>query len=99
MPREGSGPPTGRNARGPAGPERVVEALAAALQLREEPGRTMLEVVTAALEPRTSLVLMDNCETHSEACAGLAAHLLRACPRLRILATTRQPLGMEGETI
>ena len=42
--------------------------------------------------------MLDNCEHLIEACAALADALLRACPELRILATSRQPLGIAGET-
>src|SRR5437763_650811 len=48
--------------------------------------------------PRQHLLVLDNCEHLAEACASLAEALLGAAPRLRIVATSRQPLGLTGET-
>ncbi len=45
------------------------------------------------------LLVLDNCEHLIDGCAALAAELLRGCPQLRILATSRQPLGVSGENI
>src|SRR4030095_16247813 len=79
-------------------PGRLVEALAAVLEVRDEPGRTLVDGVVAKLGPRRSLVLLDNSETQNEACASLAARLLRDCPELKLLVTHRESLGIEGET-
>jgi predicted ATPase len=51
-----------------------------------------------ALRARELLMVLDNCEHLLDACAGLAEALLHACPCLRILATSREPLGLAGET-
>jgi non-specific serine/threonine protein kinase len=56
----------------------------------------MLEV---ALEPLDLLLVLDNCEHLIQACAELAENLLRSCPRLTILATSREPLRVPGEVI
>ncbi len=80
-------------------PERLIEALAATLGVRDEPGRPLSEGVTAWLAPRCALVLLDNAETHPAACSTLAAELLRACPQAKLLVTNREPLGIEGETL
>ena len=48
--------------------------------------------------PRRLLLVLDNCEHLVDACARLADALLRACPRLRVLATSREALGVAGET-
>src|SRR5262249_60839077 len=45
------------------------------------------------------LLVLDNCEHLLGACADLAAALLGACPGLRVLATSREPLGVPGETV
>lgn len=79
--------------------ERVVEVLAAALQVREEPGRSLLDAITRELASRPALVLMDNAETHPRECARLAGHLLAACRDLKVLVTSREPLGIDGETV
>ena len=47
---------------------------------------------------RELLLILDNCEHLIEACAGLAEALLRSCPDLRVLATSREALGVPGET-
>src|SRR5579871_6574014 len=49
--------------------------------------------------PRTLLLLLDNCEHLVEACAQLASALLRTCPNPRLLATSREPLNIDGETV
>ena len=82
-----------------AEPDRVSEALAAVLEVRDEAGRSLLDGVAAKLSPRRSLVLLDNAEAQSEACAALAVRLLRDCPEVKLLVTHRESLGMEGETI
>ena len=78
-------------------PDLVPEAIASALNLRETPGRPLLETLIAYLKTRHLLLLLDNCEHLIDACAGLTQALLTACPRLRILATSREPLRVPGE--
>ena len=77
----------------------LVAQAAASLGLRDEPGRPILETLTAFLRERQALLVLDNCEHLLEACARLADTLLRACPRLRILASSREPLGIAGEAV
>jgi predicted ATPase len=76
----------------------VPETVAAALDLRQEPERSLTATLTAYLRGRSLLLIFDNCEHVVAACARLAETLLRACPRLRILASSREPLGIAGET-
>jgi len=76
----------------------VPQAIASALGVREQPGRPLLEALVAFVEDRSLLLVLDNCEHLVEACAELAERLLRACPRLAILATSRETLGVAGET-
>ena len=59
--------------------------------------RPLRSAIVDALQSRRILLLLDNCEHLVEACARLADTLLRACPRLRILATSREPLAIAGE--
>lgn len=73
--------------------------MASALGVREQQGRPILETLAAALRPRTVLVIFDNCEHLVSECARLAESLLRFCPRLKILATSREALGAMGEVI
>ncbi len=64
---------------------------------RRRAERSAVDRLVDHLEYRTALVVLDNCEHVVEACARLADVLLRRCPRLRILATSREPLGLSGE--
>ena len=75
----------------------VPQTVAAAISVREVPGRPLPEVLAEALRPRTLLLVLDNCEHLIEACAGLAERLLRACPGVRVLATSREALNVAGE--
>ncbi|AII07799.1 protein kinase domain-containing protein [Rhodococcus opacus] len=72
--------------------------VAAALGLRDQSARPSHEVLVEFLAPRELLLVLDNCEQVVAAAAKLAETLLRACPRLRILATSREPLGIGGES-
>ena len=64
-----------------------------------EPGTGPLDRLAAALGDRDEVLILDNCEHVIEAAAALAGHLLAACPRVKILATSRQPLRIDGETL
>ena len=79
-------------------PALVAQTVAFTLGVREQPGRPLTETLADSLRPREVLLVLDNCEHLVEACANLADALLRACPRLRILATSRETLGIAGET-
>ena len=81
-----------------ADPGLVPQAIAAALGVREQPGRALPDTLADVLHPQRVLLVLDNCEHMVDACAGLADELLRACPDLTILATSREPLGIAGET-
>jgi predicted ATPase/DNA-binding SARP family transcriptional activator/Tfp pilus assembly protein PilF len=70
-----------------------------ALGGREEPGGTRATTLSALLRSRRLLLVLDNCEHLAEACADLAAILLRDCPDLHILATSRSPLDLLGEQV
>jgi predicted ATPase/DNA-binding CsgD family transcriptional regulator len=80
-------------------PGLVAQQTAFSLGLRGEPGRSSLETVTGFLRQKQALLVLDNCEHLPEACAGLANSLLRACPALHIQASSRQPLGADGESL
>ncbi len=82
-----------------ADPALVAGGVAAVLGVREAPDVPVLTTLADALQPRRLLLVLDNCEHLVAACAEVAAALLRACPRLRILATSREALGMAGETV
>lgn len=78
-------------------PELLPNAVAAVLGVREQPGRPILATLGGYLEQRRTLLVLDNCEHLLEASAALCHALLRGCPQLRVLATSRQPLGVSGE--
>jgi predicted ATPase/DNA-binding XRE family transcriptional regulator len=80
-------------------PALVPQAVARAAGVREEPDRSIVESLAAALREKKLLLLLDNCEHLRAAAAGLAETLLRACPGLGILATSREALGVIGETV
>ncbi|MGQ0623508.1 MAG: ATP-binding protein [Sporichthyaceae bacterium] len=80
-----------------ASPELVPAAVAAPLGVRAEPGRTLAESVADYLGRRQMLVVLDNCEHLVEAAAAMAEQLLRAGAILRVLATSRERLGVPGE--
>ena len=75
----------------------VPRAALAAVGGREGPGRPPLDALVAHLRPRAVLLVLDNCEHLLDACATLGEALLGACPRVRLLATSREPLGLAGE--
>jgi predicted ATPase len=73
--------------------------VAGVLGVRQEPGRPVLDTVLEAVGGRSLLVLLDNCEHVIGACAKLADTLLRGCPNLALLATSRERLGIDGERV
>ncbi len=73
-------------------------AVASALGLHQAPRQLSLSILTDLLRSKQALLVLDNCEHLVSACAGLAEHLLSACPNLQILTTSREPLGITGET-
>ena len=81
-----------------AEPKLVPQAIAFALGVPEQYGRPILDILADALALRQLLIVLDNCEHLVPACAAVADRLLRNCPDLRIVATSRQPLGVAGET-
>ena len=78
-------------------PSLVPQTVALVLGVREEPGRALHEALLAAVGARRMLLVLDNCEHLIGACADLADAVLRACPSLHLLATSREALGIAGE--
>ena len=77
----------------------LVDVVAASLGVRDRSGRPLLEVLTAFLRSRQLLIVFDNCEQVIAGSAELADRLLRECPEVRILATSREPLDIGGESV
>ena len=74
-------------------------SVASTWNLREQPDRSPLAALLDYLQSRALLLILDNCEHLVDACARLASVLAGACPRLKILATSRETLGIPGEVI
>ncbi|MGE5378340.1 MAG: adenylate/guanylate cyclase domain-containing protein [Bacteroidota bacterium] len=77
----------------------VLSNLASTFHLREVPGTPMLDTVTDYLRGKQSLLVLDNCEHLIETCARIVDQLLHACPKLKIITSSREALGIPGETI
>lgn len=82
-----------------ADPTLLPSTLAGALGLREEANRPLVTTLIDHLTPKRLLLLLDNCEHLLAACADVVSTLLRASPAMRILATSRQALGVSGEQV
>ncbi len=80
-------------------PERLVPLVTAVLGIRGEPDRQLTDTLVEALRPRTMLLVLDTCEHLVQSSAELVQRLLGACPRLRVIATSREALRVRGEVI
>jgi predicted ATPase len=80
-----------------ADPALVPQAVATALGVREQRGRPVQDDLTDFLREKDLLLILDNCEHMVDACATMADTLLHVCPGLKILASSREPLGIAGE--
>ncbi|MGD1170315.1 LuxR C-terminal-related transcriptional regulator [Mycobacterium seoulense] len=78
-------------------PAVVPVAVARTLGLPDQQGRSTTELLTRYFGRRNMLLLLDNCEHLLDACVALTEELLKLCPQLTILATSREPLGVPGE--
>ncbi len=77
----------------------LTEVVATALGVRDQMGRALSDVLVDFLAPRHSLLVLDNCEHLVDDVAKLAEILLRDCPQLQILSTSREILDVEGEVV
>jgi predicted ATPase/class 3 adenylate cyclase len=80
-------------------PDLVAVTVANVLAIPEDPGRPLIGTLVEAVGQQNLLVLLDNCEHVLDTCAKLADALLRNCPNIGLLATSREPLGIEGERV
>lgn len=78
-------------------PELVPHAIASEFSVEEQPGKSLTATLTEYLRDKQMLLVLDNCEHMIEACAGIVNTLLRRCPKLKILATSRIALNIAGE--
>ena len=84
---------------GLADPALVAPAVASALRIDDQPGRAWLDTVLWYLRARETLLILDNCEHLIDDVASLVVAVLRDCPRVRVMATSREALSVPGETI
>ena len=82
-----------------ADPNLVASTVASVLGVKEEPGKPILTTLTESLKTKTLLLLLDNCEHVLDASAKLADALVRSCISVKILATSREGLGISGEAM
>ena len=83
---------------GLADPDLLADSLLRAVDVGEAPGVAALDRVAEYLRDRRALILFDTCEHLIDAAAVVAERLLAGCPHLAVLATSREPLGVGGET-
>ncbi len=77
----------------------VPAAVAAIFDLQESPGRPVLDSLLAHLKQKHLLLILDNCEHLVDAVSTSAAAILRACPKVTLLATSREALNLTGESV
>jgi non-specific serine/threonine protein kinase len=78
-------------------PDLIPNLVASTLGLRADASKAMTDVLLEYLRPRQALLVLDNCEHVIDASATLASQILRVCPRVHILGTSREALGVTGE--
>ena len=78
-------------------PALLVQSVASTLEVREQPGRPLFDVLADSLRYKQLLLILDNCEHLIDACANLATDLLQSCPKLKVIASSREALGIAGE--
>jgi predicted ATPase/class 3 adenylate cyclase len=82
-----------------ADPVFIVSAIASVFDIREAQGIPLINLLIDYLRAKELLIVLDNCEHLVEASAKVADQLLHACPQLKIVASSREALGIDGETV
>ncbi|HSL42842.1 MAG TPA: tetratricopeptide repeat protein [Anaerolineales bacterium] len=82
-----------------ADPSLLPHSIAIAIGLQDEPQRPVIDRLSDYLRGKKLLIILDNCEHILDACAQIADILLKKCPHLKILATSREALGIVGEAV
>jgi predicted ATPase/class 3 adenylate cyclase len=82
-----------------ADPSLIMQTIASVLGLREQLGMSLNELLIDFLRAKNLLLIIDNCEHLVDACAQLADQLLHACANIKIVASSREALGISGETV
>lgn len=79
-------------------PALIGQTIADTLGVDQQPGRPVEATLVDRLQKSASLLILDNCEHLIEAASAVTNELLQGCPNLQVLATSREPLGLTGET-
>ncbi len=82
-----------------ADPALIPQTIASVFELRKAPNMPLTDILTNYLRVKQLLLILDNCEHLIAACAKLSADLLQVCPQLKIIASSREALGISGETL
>jgi len=82
-----------------ADPSLIMQTIASALGLREQLGMSLNELLIDFLRAKNLVLIIDNCEHLVDACAQLVDQLLHACANIKIVASSREALGISGETV
>ena len=80
-------------------PAYIISTIASIFKLREAQGTTLHDILIDYLRGKQLLLILDNCEHLIESCASLVDQLLHTCPNLKIIASSREALGIDGETV
>ena len=80
-------------------PALIPSTIASVLELHEVPGFPLMTIIIDYLRAKQLLLILDNCEHLVEASAQITDQLLHACPQLKIIASSREALGIDGETV
>ena len=80
-------------------PDLVPQTVASVFDIRESPDNPLMDKLIEFLQPKSSLLILDNCEHLLEACAHLVTVILKHCPKIKILSTSRVTLNIAGEAI
>jgi class 3 adenylate cyclase len=82
-----------------ADPSFIVSTIASVLGLREVPGLPLLNILIDYLRAKSALLIFDNCEHLIDVSAQAADQILRSCSQVKVIASSREALGVDGETV
>jgi predicted ATPase/DNA-binding XRE family transcriptional regulator len=80
-------------------PSLIPQTIASVFELREVPNTSIMDILANYLHAKQLLLILDNCEHLIKACAKLSDDLLHVCPQLKIMLSSREALGISGETV
>ncbi|MEO8209004.1 MAG: tetratricopeptide repeat protein, partial [bacterium] len=80
-------------------PSLIINTIAASLNIKEEGGRKITDIVIDFLKDKEIFLILDNCEHVIKECSLIVQTLLNKCPKLKILCSSREPLNLSGEKV